>query len=884
MSADTEAIEAVKRGEKDRYAELVARYQRMVYGIAWSQLGDSDLCEEAAQETFVRAYRYLVALRNPDRFAGWLARIARSVSVSILRKHMHEINSRERWRLEMPPPEGRPQPALEDQSLGGSLREVLAELPASHRECLVLFYLEEKNIREAATLLNISESAMKTRLHRARAELRGRLEERLERSLTQLAPRSDLSAVIPALLPAMPLAAGLGASSAAAKAFSGLGLVASLALQLVVSLFQGLGLFALLGWYAKLESENIASGPGRDLRKRMIKRSFFIMGAVGFLAMTLSQWASMRFGPLAVFQLLVPFTLWGLWRAAKTLRVNCAPFVWGQILANATFLFVFILIGFCGAPYWTFFAGLLMLNFVLYETNKSKPSRHDYNLFLRQATGGLGRPKPARSHSLRCTRAQLRAFARFLGNRFLVTGYTFQGDGIRLCLPPVSPGARMYFGLSDSTSSVRISADGTVVACLGRGDLRQLRRLTKDPASGWAALEEQVANVVNDAFRHFMDAGPAGAQALLQPESDADIFVRPIGESRARRVQGGLAIGAGIVMLIVFAFFPFPLDHRARSKPVSLHAAADALLTWSRAPQPNGDLYHVLRAAEQPAPSFFEGRDPAAYRAAVFSFLEERTIGNPMERLSQSDAIAQPLYHALREHTLSQEQFATLGFTPEHARHALDRMDTNLFAVVERQGSMTRTSSNGSSYNSPDFEDMAYRLACLDQLGCLDCVDTHFLPALFAAHQITANWEIPEGYAPIDTAKAAGLFSFGWCDLRNTRASLWILQLLGQLDTIDREACVQGLLRFHQGQGKFQSDHQTDPWITLDGQEDDRYYALESLNILDALDRVPDLKRWKYGPVTTTRETKGQKEFGVLTGEAVVHWAYQLRLQELRGY
>ena len=78
MATDAEAIEAVKRGDKDRYAELVTRYQRMVYGIAWSQLGDNDLCEEAAQETFVRAFRYLVALRHPERFGGWLARIARN--------------------------------------------------------------------------------------------------------------------------------------------------------------------------------------------------------------------------------------------------------------------------------------------------------------------------------------------------------------------------------------------------------------------------------------------------------------------------------------------------------------------------------------------------------------------------------------------------------------------------------------------------------------------------------------------------------------------------------------------------------------------------------------------------------------------------------------
>ena len=125
MAVDTEAIEAVKRGEKDRYAELVVRYQRMVYGIAWSQLGDNDLCEEAAQETFVRAFRYLVALRHPERFGGWLARIARNVSTSLLRKNMRELKGRQRWQLESPQPDELHQPMGDEQPLSGTLRQIL---------------------------------------------------------------------------------------------------------------------------------------------------------------------------------------------------------------------------------------------------------------------------------------------------------------------------------------------------------------------------------------------------------------------------------------------------------------------------------------------------------------------------------------------------------------------------------------------------------------------------------------------------------------------------------------------------------------------------------------------------------------------------------------
>jgi len=63
-------VNAVVNGDKDGYEKLVDKYKKMVYGIAWSHLGDPDLSEDAAQETFVKAYTYLGTLREPDKFAG----------------------------------------------------------------------------------------------------------------------------------------------------------------------------------------------------------------------------------------------------------------------------------------------------------------------------------------------------------------------------------------------------------------------------------------------------------------------------------------------------------------------------------------------------------------------------------------------------------------------------------------------------------------------------------------------------------------------------------------------------------------------------------------------------------------------------------------------
>ena len=83
----------------------------------------------------------------------------------------------ERWAVlesvQTEPPQG------ERESLSEQLWESFAELPDLHREALTVFYIEGKNVAEAAAALGVNENAMRTRLHRARAALRVQLEQRL---------------------------------------------------------------------------------------------------------------------------------------------------------------------------------------------------------------------------------------------------------------------------------------------------------------------------------------------------------------------------------------------------------------------------------------------------------------------------------------------------------------------------------------------------------------------------------------------------------------------------------------------------------------------------------------------------------------------------------
>ena len=140
--------------------------------------------------------------------------IARHIAINLGLRHRRELNKRKRWALEQPPPHEEHADNAEPNAPCSpeTLRQTLAGLSASHRECLALFYLEGKSGAEAAAALGISEPALRVRLHRARAALRSRLEEQLSDSLRKLGPGR---ALVPAIM------VGVLATSSAKAATAG---------------------------------------------------------------------------------------------------------------------------------------------------------------------------------------------------------------------------------------------------------------------------------------------------------------------------------------------------------------------------------------------------------------------------------------------------------------------------------------------------------------------------------------------------------------------------------------------------------------------------------------------------------------------------------------
>lgn len=547
MHEDTLTIEAIKQGDTERYGELVERYQRVVYAIAWSRLGDADLCEDAAQETFVRGFRFLGALRQPEKFAAWIARIARNIASAIGRRHRRELVHLERWQLEQPTvaqPADSDLDAQESASPSEMLSDALAELSETHRECLVLFYLEDKSVAEGARLLQITEDAFKVRLHRARNALRGKMEERLERSLRRLGPEKNLRRTVLAAIPAAPIGFGAGGLALPEPLLS---VVMSMGLYLVSKV----PFFLYLGWLNWRLALNYREGGA--FRKAMVQKNFLNLILFLVPALALAFVVQQRWGVRPLYIALAVLLLPALAQWAILLRVNRSRFVWAGLIGFSAMTVAFAGMGILGWPFEWFATALLVFNVALWKARESNPARQDYNLFLRAAENGLGQLDSHAPKSDSPTGQDLADFARFLGGMFLIMDYLLRPSRCIYYLPPVvgndwvatlMPIRRL---VSPSTLTIRL--DGTCIASLAAKDLRHIEALKTGKLVHSQELENTVAAAVAAALARFQSGDRVGAAELLQRVPDESIFVRPPHQLASQKFMYVAGIVAAAVML-----------------------------------------------------------------------------------------------------------------------------------------------------------------------------------------------------------------------------------------------------------------------------------------------------------------------------------------------
>ena len=179
MSADDlRLIAACRDGDTDAFGALVRRYQERLYHTAYRLVGNAEDAQDVVQEAFLNAYQSLDGFKGDSLFFTWLYRIAVNTAISLKRKRRVALS------IDAGPPGApaqepadpsdlsRPGHSLDQAEQEKRVRRALARLSPEHRAVLVMKDMEGQKYEQMAETLQVPVGTIRSRLHRARLELR----------------------------------------------------------------------------------------------------------------------------------------------------------------------------------------------------------------------------------------------------------------------------------------------------------------------------------------------------------------------------------------------------------------------------------------------------------------------------------------------------------------------------------------------------------------------------------------------------------------------------------------------------------------------------------------------------------------------------------------
>ena len=295
-------------GNRDSFAVIVSRYQTLVCSLAYSATGDLARSEDLAQETFVAVWGHLADLREPEKLRGCVGGIARNRIQDAIRSQYREPTFKAQSMEVMaaaPAPEDQPSDRAVTNEEASIVWHALEQIPESFREPLILYHRKNQSVTQVASLLDLSEDAVKQRLVRGRKLLKAEVEEIVEGALKRTTPGTAFTANV---MLALPVGGAAGAKVAAGTA--------------VAKGIMGGGIGGFLG--AILNSPIPAAGAILFDRQRMLKneaaatalderailaghrRTVMRLLTACFVILTILSLWSKRQNPLPWYYLLIP--------------------------------------------------------------------------------------------------------------------------------------------------------------------------------------------------------------------------------------------------------------------------------------------------------------------------------------------------------------------------------------------------------------------------------------------------------------------------------------------------------------------------------------------------------------------------------------------------
>ncbi|MBC7930950.1 MAG: sigma-70 family RNA polymerase sigma factor [Rubrivivax sp.] len=186
--SDHGLLEATKAGHEAAFAELVRRYRNQITNYVYRMTNDYDLGVDLAQETFMRVYAAADRYQTSFAFSTYIYRIATNLAISELRRRkrrrlvsltsffQERESSSDSCELEMPDKGPLQDVTFVEDERRAAVARAIATLPEKYRAPLVLRDVEERSYDEIAAILQMNEGTVKSRINRARAFLRDKLQ------------------------------------------------------------------------------------------------------------------------------------------------------------------------------------------------------------------------------------------------------------------------------------------------------------------------------------------------------------------------------------------------------------------------------------------------------------------------------------------------------------------------------------------------------------------------------------------------------------------------------------------------------------------------------------------------------------------------------------
>ncbi len=181
---DEVLVRLTLEGDRTAFSELVRRYQKQIYSLAYRMTNHPEEALDLSQEIFLRLYQVLPKYDEARPFFPWMYKVASNVCYSALRKKPQESVPLEKvidFTPLIPQLESQPEDFAEVREVQQMVQQALAELPDKYKIPLILRFLEDMTYQQIGEILELPVSTIETRLYRGKALLQKRLALVMER-------------------------------------------------------------------------------------------------------------------------------------------------------------------------------------------------------------------------------------------------------------------------------------------------------------------------------------------------------------------------------------------------------------------------------------------------------------------------------------------------------------------------------------------------------------------------------------------------------------------------------------------------------------------------------------------------------------------------------